>query len=117
MSGAPHHTDELVGRDRLDEIPKGSVFDGVNRAVEIGLAGQEDEGDIQILLADRPQQSPSVDIGHSEIADDGIEGTRLHDFYGLASAARNDDLESLSRKNPLGRPSDGRLVVDDENGG
>ena len=115
MRGAFDDAREVLGCDGFDQVAKGAVFDGINGAFEVRLPGQEDEGNIEILVPNGPQQGPPINVGHSEVTDDGIERRRLRGFYRLAPATDDGHRETLPRQDPLGCAGDGWLVIDDEN--
>ena len=116
VDGASHDVQQLRGRGGLDQITKRTVFDGANRALQVGAPGQEDERDVQVLGPDCAEQRQSVHVGHVEIADDRVEASGVPLGDGLSAAAHHRDTVSLPQQEAFGRSRNGGLVVHHQDG-
>jgi len=112
--GVVNRPGELVGLERLGEIPKRTVLDGGRRGFEIRLAAHQDHRNIEIDAAHAAEQVEAVTVGHVDVAEDHVERLRFERLDRRAPSIDLDDLEVGALEHARDGPSKLRVVVGEE---
>ncbi len=87
--GAQHHGVQLGHRERLDQVLECAVFHGLLSRLHVGIAGHEDDGNIEIAHPDGLQERDAAHPRHVDVAEDGIERQLFDRTRWAVTAARN----------------------------
>jgi hypothetical protein len=100
--------------DRLGHVVVGADLDGLDGGLDSALAGEDDGGDVAVLLLQRAQQVEAVHAGHREVADDDARAEARDLAQRLLAVGGRVGHES-PRAYELGEAdTGGGLVLDDE---
>jgi hypothetical protein len=108
------HLAELGRRERLVDVGRDVVLDRGGRAVERGVAGQDDHRDVVVHRADLGQEIHARDLGHHQVEHDQVEHLVPDPLHGQARVRKRGDLEALALEKILEVLEDVGIVVDDE---
>ncbi len=111
---AGHHLLQLGGRDRFDEVAERAVLHRANRAFDRGAPGHQDERDVQVVLAYRPQELEAVHLGHRDVADDHVEVALARRRRSGLAVEGDLDREARGAQRPCVGAGDRLFVVDQE---
>ena len=99
--------------DRLGQVIVGPDLDGLDRRFDRALAGQDDGGDVAVLLLQAAHELEPVHPGHGKITDDDPRPER-RDLAQRLFTVRRRVRDEAPRPHQLGQPVARRRVVLDE---
>ena len=112
-----HAGDELLARERLDEVVVGARVqpgDAVRNAV---AGGEEQDRQREPLRAQPPTDGEAVHPRHGDVEDDEVRDGPLNGSERAASVRRRRDIVPFRRERALEHAPNRGVVVDDEDRG
>ncbi len=105
----------LRGEGLFDEVigPPPHRFDG---KADLGMAGDQDDGEIAVRERQAFQKGHSVHAGHSDVRDHGAGEARPDQQQGGRGAGEGLDSEVRQFQRLFGRPAHRLVVVDEKDG-
>jgi len=113
---ALHAQREVVQLERLLEVVACATAQRLDRGVEAGVAGHEDDREARLQRTRAFEHVESVQTRHLDVAQHDVELLPGDAGQRLLAGPRGGDLVALRVQQRLDRVLDHRLVVDDENG-
>lgn len=96
------------------KVVGGSGLDRLHRGLDAGVRGDEEDGGIGLMPANRLQDGKPVDLGHADVGDDAIERAGLNLPNGFGSVGDDRHLMSGTPEGIAQRHGDGLLVIGQE---
>ena len=112
--GAAHRAHEALAVDRLAEEVQRAVALGLARGLHRGRPGHQDDGQLEVALADGAQELQARGAGHHDVADDDVEVGRGQEGERLVAVLRLDHMEALGPEDARRGPAQGRVVVHEQ---
>ena len=106
----PH---ELGDLGRLEQIVVGAAPQAVHRRLCVAVAGQHDDGDVLVRLADAVEKPQAVVVGHLQVADHQLEALRHERQRRARVRSTGAGVAFLGQQNGQDL-ADGHVVVHDE---
>ena len=114
-AGGPRdHVSQLRQRNRLGQVAKGAELHGANGVAHVRTARDEDDGQIEVVLADRPQQIEPCHVRHRDVAHEHVEGEDPTMLGGDQRVIDHDHVEALPTEIAREHRRNCRVVVDEE---
>jgi len=95
-NSAAHDLLEQLSGDWLRQIPKGSILDRLDGAVDVGRRAHQHDREIEIGLSDKTQEISSSQPRHHDVAKNGIEPVRGEKLECLRAVPGCPDLVPIS---------------------
>jgi hypothetical protein len=108
-----HARDELLHRDRLDEVVVGAQLERVDAVVLAAARGDDEDGRPDPLGPDRLDQLPAVELREHEVEDADVRVVVAQPAHGEAPVADDGDVVS-GVPEVVGHPFCDQLVVLDD---
>ena len=108
---------ELVELERLDNIIRGALAEGLHRRVHCGEGRDQDDRRPRLECARLAKQVHAAQSRHDDVADDEVEALIRHDRQGLFTAPGRADFVAVGAQTPGERVLDRALVVDNQDRG
>ena len=106
--------EQLLERERLDEVVVGTGVEAVHPVAHAGARGQHQHRHAVALGPQAPAGREAVDLGHQHVQDDHVRLGRADLPQRLGTVLRQVDGVAFERQRAPQRLADGRLVVDDQ---
>jgi len=107
---------ELSYLERLDDVVVGAGVKGLHGVV-FGIAdGDNEDGDVRILMADAATSLHTTHAGHVEVHEDCVVWSGVEEAEGVFTRAGFTDAETEGREGGAEPMADGRVVFYDEHG-
>jgi len=101
-----HDQIEPVEVERFADEFAGAQFHGLDRDVDVAVAGDHDHFNVGDRFPDSDQQVEIGDIGQPQIHDDNVEPVTANHGHGLGTVPSGEDLTAAAGQFLLQEPSD-----------
>src|SRR5690554_1770126 len=98
---------------RLGQVFEGTGLIAGHRAVQVGVGGHDDNGQVRVLFHDPGQQGNAVYAGHADVADDGIRLFVLQAHHDAFTAVEYAGVQASLGQGTVQYPADAFVVVYD----
>src|SRR5690554_2619126 len=98
---------------RLGQVFEGTGLVAGHRAVQVGVGGHDDNGQVRVLFHDRGQQGNAVYAGRADVADVGIRLFVLEAHHDAFTAGEHAGVQTGLCKDTVQYPADAFVVVYD----
>ncbi len=112
-----HTGEELLGRERLDEVVVGAGVEPGHAVGHCVARGQEQHRRREALRAEPPADGQPVEARHGHVEHDQVGGRALDGGERLAAVSRGLDHVAVGGERPVEHPADRSVVVDHEDRG
>ena len=105
--------DRLIDVERLRQVFEGTALVGGHGAVEIRVAGHDDDREMRAAGRDLAEQLQAVGVGHANVADDRVGLAPLKPRAHPGGALEPFHREPRAAEGAFEHPPDGLVIVDD----
>src|ERR1051326_1179711 len=113
-----HGEDHFLVLERLRDVVEGAVLHRLDRAVDGGEGGDDDDRQVRVGDADGAQRVDAADAGEHDVEDDEVDvgvGVAVENAQRLFAGRGEDDVEAFAPEHGLEHVAEDFFVVDDEN--
>src|SRR5258708_5258610 len=115
MHGTLGGADQRARVDRLGQIARGPVLHRLHGALHHRAGGHQDQGNVDVAGAHRPQQLDAVHARHGDVADHQVELPALERLDRLPAVAGSLDVKARRGQGASQHPQQRLLVVYQQN--
>ena len=109
-----HGRQEIPLPDRLLKVAEGPVLERLDGRVHPGVAGDQQDGHVEVSPADLPQELDAVDAGHVDVRQHDLVLVRVDEAERLPAVGRGVDLPAGLGQHGNQHLEHRRLVVHDQ---
>jgi hypothetical protein len=113
LRGTSDRLREVAEVERLDEVAERAVLDGIRGRRDRGRAGDEDHGQIAVVVTGGAQEIDTGEPGHLDVAHDRFESPRTDGVERGLALVVDDHLVARLAELPGERPPERLVVIDD----
>ena len=107
----PQPREQLLERERLDDVVVGAGVEAVDPVLDGVPGGQHQDRSAVAAGAKLARDLQAVALGHQHVQDDGVHRRRRDRAEGLLAIRRQLDLVALELQGPLERSAELRFVI------
>jgi hypothetical protein len=112
--GLLHDGIERLGIDRLREVVKRAVLEGLHGGADGGSTRHEHDGHVQVVLSDLFQELDAAHARHHDVAHHDVEGAPAQALHGFFTVARLGHRVALRLQATRHATQQLRLVIDEQ---
>ena len=106
--------EEFVQVNRFGKIIDSAVAHGDDGVADVGMGGDQENGEAAADLAGAAQGFQAGKAGHADIGDHHVHGLGAEDLQGALAGGDDDGLEALAGQEGVQQTALGRIVIHNE---
>ena len=114
LEGVGDDAPQLLGREGLRDVVEGPVLQGLAGGLDVGVAGEDDDDEVRLLLPQGLQDLHPAQAGHLQVRDDDVVAPGPGHLQAFVPGRRRVDLVAGPGEDPARALEDDVLVVDEQ---